>query len=343
MSQGKHISPIVKQIVAAAVAEHPKTTREELLPVICGRLRAAGKPEPATTTLLKLISQFRNRPTSDQDELWSLASLREYDLPAECLPTLMQVWRFALNLDQPLTVRQAYWASKLYTIFPNPRYLWMWAFAAAIGERSAELTGQPLATTVLDTVAADCSGWEQRTFRLTEPTWNLSIAHIPALSSVSPDGAACLEAIIAWDVPNAPDDDEAEWFNIEFSDAAHQLPTLDSIGLSFQAQMVYLRWFAFLSKGPKWKTISPEEAIDVVVSLRQWVLQQQTRLVAAQDEMFASGNTGFHKDPQQDPSSIAKECPERLLELVGYPPEYARTQHDSFVFSSSRYPYLKPE
>jgi len=343
MSQGKHISPIVRQIVAATVAENPQASREALIPVIRGRVQATGKPQPATTTLLKLISKYKNRPTSDLDEPWSLASLRENDLPAECLPALTQIWRLALSLDQPLTIRQAYWAARLHALFPNPLYLWMWAFAAAIGERISELVGEPLNTTVLDMVAARCSGWEQRTYRLTETQVSQGTSHVPPLSYVSPDGTASLEQFVVNGVVHQAEGDEAAYFRYEFTRLVEQLPTLDSIGLTFQAQMVYLRWFTFLVSGPKWSSLTPEQAVDVVVALRQWVLQQQTRLLTAQDALSASETPAPGQVSEQDPSVIAGECPEDLLQLVGYPAGHAQQHWSYAIFSNRAHPYLDPE
>jgi hypothetical protein len=342
MSQGRHISAIVKKIVAAVVAENPEASREELIPVIRGRVRAAGKTEPASTTLLKLISQFRKQPNSDLDEPWSLASLRENDLPAECLPALMQVWRLGLSLDQPLTVRQAYWASKLYALFPNPTYLWMWAFAAGIGERSAELTGQALDTASLDTVASRCSGWEQRTLALTGAPLNEAASHVPALSYVSPDGTACLEPLVAHWQPRKPDDDFG-WFHYEFCRLVEQLPPLADTGLMYQSQMVYLRWFAFLVSGPKWSSLSPEEAVDLVVRLREWVLQRQVRLLAAQDALSDFDIPGVREVSDQSPDSIASEYPQDLLDLVGFPADYPTLHSGYSIFSNRAHPYLDPE
>jgi hypothetical protein len=343
MSQGKHISPIVRQIVAATVAENPQASREALIPVIRGRVQAAGKTQPATTTLLKLISRYKNRPTSDLDEPWSLASLRENDLPAECLPALTQIWRLTLSLDQPLTIRQAYWAARLHALFPNPLYLWMWAFAAAMGERISELVGEPLDTTVLDMVAARCSGWEQRTYRLTGTQVSQATSHVPPLSYVSPDGTASLEEFVVNGVIHQAADDDAAYFRYEFTRLVEQLPTLDSIGLTFQAQMVYLRWFTFLVSGPKWSSLTPEQAVDVVVALRQWVLQQQTRLLAAQDALSHSDIPGVREVSDQSPDSIASEYPQDLLDLVGFPADYPTLHSGYSIFSNRAHPYLDPE
>ena len=343
MSQGKHISPIVRQIVAAAVSEHPDTTRDELVPVIRGRVRAAGKTVPADATLLKLISRYRNQPPSDLDQPWTLARMRDYDFPAESLPLLSQVWRFALAIDEPLTIRQAYWVTKLYRLFPNPIYLWMWASAAAIGERSAELVGEPLDASSLDVVASDLSGWEQRSLALVGAPINLIASHVPPLSYVSPTGVGALELLVTRGLPLRSDDDEAQCFDYLFSELVSQLPTLDTIGLSPDAQMVYLRWLAYLVRGPKWRSLSAEDAVDLVVSLRQWILQQQERLMSAQDEIGLADASSGLVPVEHEPAVIAGERPADLMRVVGLDADLEHDLSGYFIFSNHRYPYVRPQ
>jgi len=248
-----------------------------------------------------------------------------------------------LAVDQPLTIRQALWVTKLYGVFPNPAYLWMWAVAAAIGERSAELVGQPLDAVTLDVVASDLSGWEQRSLALVGATLGLLASHVPPLSYVSPSGSGVLELVVTHALPVRPDDDQADLFDYLFSELVSELPTLDTAGLAPDSQMVYLRWLAYLVRGPKWRSLSPEDAVDLVVSLRQWILQQQERLMSAQDETALARASDGLVPSEREPADIAGERPERLMLTVGLEADLERDLSGFFIFSDRRYPYVRPQ
>jgi hypothetical protein len=52
------------------------------------------------------------------------------------------------------------------------------------------------------------------------------------------------------------------------------LPSLDSLGFDYDSKMVYLRLYTYLINGPKWKDLSPKEAVDLIVALRDWVITE---------------------------------------------------------------------
>ena len=53
-----------------------------------------------------------------------METLNEYPLPPESIPHVLQAWRYSLNLGAEFTIRQAKWASRLYSQEPDTTKLW---------------------------------------------------------------------------------------------------------------------------------------------------------------------------------------------------------------------------
>jgi hypothetical protein len=63
-----------------------------------------------------MISEIRNSD-DDQDKIWSLVSLPLYPIPPEAIPYVLKVWARAIEKDNPITIREALWVARLYSIF----------------------------------------------------------------------------------------------------------------------------------------------------------------------------------------------------------------------------------
>ena len=60
-----------------------------------------------------MISAARNSP-NERDEVWHIDTVPNYDLPAESLPLILGIQeKIRKEVGKPLTIREAWWASKL--------------------------------------------------------------------------------------------------------------------------------------------------------------------------------------------------------------------------------------
>jgi hypothetical protein len=85
--------------------------------------------------------------------------------------------------------------------------------------------------------------------------------------------------------------------------------------------MVYLRWFTYLTKGPKWNKLPAKRALNVIKSLRKIIKREQSHRRKSQ-EALASQPRDFYAymDAQDDSPSFYPKI-SSLLQRVGYQTE----------------------
>ena len=72
---------------------------------------------PKLSTLEKYISFCRSNP-SPLDEPWEIFSLKDYPIPPEALPVVLDMWIWTLhNLDMQITIREAQWIARLSGVY----------------------------------------------------------------------------------------------------------------------------------------------------------------------------------------------------------------------------------
>ena len=98
---------------------------------------------------------------------WSLGCVAQNDLPAEVIPLLLDICEEQRHIHRtyhggPLTIRQAFWISKLRCVIQPPRVtvrffknttislLYDWAFEYARKQQISEITTGPFDTSILD-------------------------------------------------------------------------------------------------------------------------------------------------------------------------------------------------
>ena len=103
------------------------------------------EPVPSRDTLNKMISSARNNP-DPKDKPWSLLTLSDYDIAAEALPTVFELWAYALGeYKNPLTIREIKWAARLYRIIEDDlEGLLLLSIQYAAYEKSIELLGDKI-------------------------------------------------------------------------------------------------------------------------------------------------------------------------------------------------------
>ena len=114
--RGPTISQIVRREVRKRALERPRGPRGALAVELQTLIRRWGEPVPSRETLEKIISEMRNSD-DDQDRPWSLVSISLYPMPSEAIPYVLKVWGRAIEKDNPITIREALWVARLYSIF----------------------------------------------------------------------------------------------------------------------------------------------------------------------------------------------------------------------------------
>jgi hypothetical protein len=76
---------------------------------------------PGVDAIQKLIKEARDRKIRTgpdfKDRPWSLVSLSKYPVSPEALPFILSVWARSMEINDPLTINQALWVSRIYTLF----------------------------------------------------------------------------------------------------------------------------------------------------------------------------------------------------------------------------------
>ncbi|MBI2850592.1 MAG: hypothetical protein HYX80_06060 [Chloroflexi bacterium] len=219
-------------------------------------------------------------------EPWSMASLLKDELPPESIPSVIKVWRYAINTHEEFTIRHARWVSRLYCLFNDTEDLWYYSAWYCDIETSAPLYAKLLKTepepnTFMPDTTHFLSPWENMTLNLTNQFKRINIQGFRPILQHK-DGNTVQELLHFHEllkvdkyaaVPDACDDYYRELFNLII-----QLPSLDSLGFDYDSKMVYLRLYTYLIRGSKWRDLSPRESVDLIRQLRQWVFTEHEKI-----------------------------------------------------------------
>lgn len=75
---------------------------------------------PSQATVEKKISEYRKREPDDKESPWSVFDITnpKYTILSEALPTVLRAWAYErVTYRRPLTIRQALWVARLYSVF----------------------------------------------------------------------------------------------------------------------------------------------------------------------------------------------------------------------------------
>lgn len=119
---------------------------------------------PEIEVLERKISWYRNHAKNPLDKHWNLGKITERDLPIESIPVILGIQEYRrLKNKEPLTIRQAWWLSRIYSVIPQPKVLsisevlYFWARDYAAAEQIAELPPTGLDTSDLDRIVSNYS------------------------------------------------------------------------------------------------------------------------------------------------------------------------------------------
>ena len=235
--------------------------------------RKAGKIAPAKATLPR-----EERPVG-LEAAWSLgvSTRPDYGITPEATRTLLAVWKYTLAMGHVLTIREARWVARLRSAFDGSRIaeIFAHAYEYSVRERICEILNKPIDTTDLDANMYI----EDR-----ERYVYLALGLIPKLavpySTREKEMAAAKFKYIAWfkqaatniafnHIPKAAMRTATE------ASRRDQLQKLFGITeeLSGDQDRIYAALLLYLSKGPKWDTLSVEEYLQILSGLREWVTE----------------------------------------------------------------------
>jgi len=208
---------------------------------------------------------------------WSMATLDEYQLSPESLPSVARVWRYTLITGEQFTIRQAKWVSRLYDFQPDVTLLWLTAYEYAKREEASLLSNCSLDTfnddlrlvfTTLEVVTIWKTVYGDQHFP--DPFTTT----IPRAD----DGGIMHEVLHPVDYYNALyNNTVSNNRDRELHYLLAKMPSFDSLGLvSNELRVVYLIWITHIKQRPEWQSISSKDAADVVLKLREWALKQQS-------------------------------------------------------------------
>ena len=150
MAKGPYLTPQIRRLIVEIYLKNPaigpSKAREELLKEMKtkGLDRNFGPDFPSVSSVSVELTKYRKKyeerspEVIELDEPWHVISLSKYDLPADALPIILEIWLSRLQLS-PLTIREARWVARLYHVIPDIRLLEYEASSYASHERIAEL------------------------------------------------------------------------------------------------------------------------------------------------------------------------------------------------------------
>lgn len=119
--RGPNISNTVRQLIVSQAIHDSKTMPRRALAVRLQELiERMGEPPPTEDTLVKMISEARNKQPGELERPWSIGACSQYGISADIVPLLIKVRQSRIramkDLDLPpvkLTIRQARWFARL--------------------------------------------------------------------------------------------------------------------------------------------------------------------------------------------------------------------------------------
>jgi hypothetical protein len=303
---------------------------KQILSSLQNRMKREGIPLselPSIRTIHNRLKDFRTRIDNnhsisliDESKPWDTLSLNIFPLPTDSIPFIMQQWRYSIALDIVLTIRQAKWISRLYYFFKDKDISELW-FASQRYSREEELSilkEAPAKIFHLDSrlVMGDWEWWTSYYTDLYESRdYVQGFVHHTTIP-MGYDGGIQEEFIHSLpsldDLINTTNENEYKR-NMEIRHLVSVLPSSSEFFPDLETRLVYLRHLSYLAKMPKWKSIKPDITRDIIVHLRQIILnfkkdiddnrikikngeKTEVPVMYSEDELYSGLQWKYHED-----------------------------------------------
>jgi hypothetical protein len=120
--RGPNISNEVRQLVISqAIHDSKNMPRRALAVRLQDLIEKMGEISPTEETLMRMISEARNRQPSELDQPWSIGACEQYNIPPDIIPLLIRIQQLRARsefkiLQRKLTIREAQWFTRLHPV-----------------------------------------------------------------------------------------------------------------------------------------------------------------------------------------------------------------------------------
>lgn len=155
------IKPFIKILISEKATTDRKMPRLALAVELKQLIEEIGEVPPTEETIIQMISKSRRVDHYPEDDPWSLATLEQYPLAPEAIPSVLKVWVYheehyweeVSEEKEPgmqFSIRDAKWAARLYSAIKDIKLLTIAAVNYAFFERVAKTLDLVFDSTELD-------------------------------------------------------------------------------------------------------------------------------------------------------------------------------------------------
>lgn len=150
-NRGPKIKPTIKALIRITAREDKRDRRVVAL-ALQELIERLGESVPGEDTLMRMISEERNKDSNPEDQPWHLGTLNDYPLSPEGIRAVLEAYWYADRNGTTLTIREAKWIGRLCAVpkmFPRLRdkdvipWLISWGCGSADEEVLSEASGDP--------------------------------------------------------------------------------------------------------------------------------------------------------------------------------------------------------
>ncbi|MCL2150203.1 MAG: hypothetical protein FWH51_04670 [Dehalococcoidia bacterium] len=331
MSKGARMQPAILKLIYSEALRQREKNRTALASELQDRIRLMGAAVPQEETIIKLISRVRSQVEDEFDRPWTLAASLQYNFPVEATPALLRAFRLTQALNKPFTIRQAKWAAYLSTTITNSYELVAWSGKYADTEKAYRPIDSCLSTEDVDT-ALTMNFWEAAiSYVLGKALYIISWNDRALLwgpdsnEAASPDSieAAKMAEQNALDILEAYQSEEGrKWIEDKRQEV---LVPMEKISKQAASYWTYAHLMTALSEGPKWRKMSKEDAIQIIMDLHVWVWEEIPDLHKAFNELMTTLKQPELSDLLALWPYHLPFLPEKLVKKVGFTGEAPET------------------
>ena len=284
MSRKARLTEKELELLALAATQ---CTGETAKTVLARYIELEGRPVSLSTVEKKLAEWRRNKtippakatlPTEqrplDLEAPWSLgvSAHPKYGITPESTGDLLAVWNYCLAIGHVFTIREARWVVRLRNAITDHKRatgeLFAFAYGYAVRERICEILNRQMDTIDLD-AELGLNDSELFVYYILGLVPKLAVPFHPREAEEGSEflrhwafGKSAATNIAVQNIPKAARND---------TDGLHKVLHCTE-NLPAEQDRIYAALLLFLSKGPKWDTLSVQEYLLLLSKLRKWMV-----------------------------------------------------------------------